>query len=90
MAFVTAYFDESYASPNPSVYTVAGYVSTDRRWAKFQKAWMGLLKQEVQQQWRKVYGPDKPLFFHMTDFDNPHDKVYCGCVSTPQKATIEK
>ena len=35
MAFVTAYFDESYASPNPSVYTVAGYISTDRRWAKF-------------------------------------------------------
>jgi hypothetical protein len=78
MAFVTAYFDESYASPNPSVYAVAGYISTDRRWTKFQKAWMGLLKQEVHQQWRKVYGPDKPLFFHMTDFDNPHDKVYGG------------
>jgi hypothetical protein len=78
MAFVTVYFDESYASPNPSVYTVAGYISTDRRWAKFQKEWMGLLRREVQQQWSKVYGPDKPLFFHMTDFDNPHDKIYGG------------
>jgi hypothetical protein len=76
MAFVTAYFDESYSSPNPSVHAVGGYISTDRRWAKFQKAWMGLLKQEVQPRWRKVYGPDKPLFFHMTDFDNPHSKIY--------------
>ena len=36
----------------------------------------GPVKQEVQEHWRKIYGPDKPLFFHMTDFDNPHDKVY--------------
>lgn len=76
MAFVTAYFDESYKSPNPSVYTVAGYISTDRRWIKFQKAWMALLNQEVKAQWRKVYGPDKPLIFHMTDFNNPHNKIY--------------
>lgn len=76
MAFVTLYCDESYANPNPTVYTVGGYISTDRLWKKFHKAWIALLKKEVGEQWRKVYGPDKPIFFHMTDFDNPYSKIY--------------
>lgn len=76
MAFVTAYFDESYASQNPLVYTVAGYISTDRRWVKFQKEWLGLLNHEVRKRWCEVYGPEKKLFFHMTDFDNPYSKIY--------------
>ncbi|MGI9067069.1 MAG: DUF3800 domain-containing protein [Pyrinomonadaceae bacterium] len=76
MAFVTAYFDESYANPNPTVYTVAGYISTDRRWVKFQKAWMGLLNKHVLTRWCEVYGPEKRIFFHMKEFDNPHSKIY--------------
>jgi hypothetical protein len=89
MAFVTTYFDESYASPNPTVYTVGGYISTDRRWAKFQKAWMALLREKVQEKWQKVYGTEKPVYFHQTDFDNPHSKVYGDWKST-EKIQFQK
>lgn len=78
----TGYFDESENTldktrPNlPRVYTVAGCVGTDRQWLKFQKKWKAILGREVLPRWREVYGDNKPVFFHMTDFDNPHSKIY--------------
>jgi hypothetical protein len=76
MAFFTAYFDESYASPNPPIYTVAGYISTDRRWVKWQKRWKRVLENLLLPDWQATYGEKRPLAFHMTEFDNPNDKVY--------------
>ncbi len=77
----TGYFDESEntfdkARPNmPRVYTIAGCVGLDRQWVKFQKKWKAILDKDVLPRWREVH-EDKPIFFHMTDFDNPHSKIY--------------
>lgn len=57
------------------MYTIAGCVGTDRQWSKFHKKWKAILDQDVLPRWREVLG-DKPIFFHMTDFDNPHSKIY--------------
>jgi hypothetical protein len=54
---LSLYFDESYShSPEPRVYTVGGYLSTDVQWRKFRKEWRKLLDSE---------GLD---YFHMVDF----------------------
>jgi len=77
----TGYFDESENTfdktrPDlPRVYTIAGCVGLDSQWIKFQKKWKAVLHRDVLPRWREVYG-DKPIFFHMTDFDNPHSKIY--------------
>ncbi|MDT4954851.1 MAG: hypothetical protein QOJ02_2989 [Acidobacteriota bacterium] len=53
----TAYFDESYShTPEPLVYTIAGYVSTNVQWKKFQK------------EWRRQLDGENIDFFHMVDF----------------------
>jgi len=75
----TAYFDESYNQSDknkPRVYTIACCVGTDRQWIKFQKKWKEVLDRNVLPKWREVYGDNKPVFFHMTDFANPHNKIY--------------
>lgn len=90
MAMITRYYDESENTPEVSkpdmlrVYTIAACVGFDRQWIKFQKKWKAILDQEVLPQWRRVYGPDKAVYFHMTDFANPHSKVY-GTWSEPKK-----
>jgi len=82
MVMLTGYFDESYnqaTSENPDVplvYTIAGCVGLGRQWVKFQKKWKAALDREVLSKWQEVYGKDKPIFFHMKDFDNPHSKIY--------------
>ena len=51
------YFDESYTHPpEPRVYTVAGYISTDIQWKKFQK------------EWRRILEAEGVNHFHMVDF----------------------
>lgn len=51
------YFDESYTHPpEPRVYTVGGYVSTDIQWEKFQK------------EWRRILDSENIPYFHMVDF----------------------
>src|SRR2546421_3961873 len=51
------YFDESYShKPEPRVYTVAGYISTDVEWRKFSK------------EWRRTLDAEGLGFFHMVDF----------------------
>lgn len=53
----TAYFDESYNhAPEPLVYTIAGYISTNTEWKKFQK------------EWRIVLARENITHFHMVDF----------------------
>jgi hypothetical protein len=53
----TLYFDESYTHPPaPLVYTVAGYVSTDVQWKKFQR------------EWRKILDADGIEYFHSVEF----------------------
>jgi hypothetical protein len=43
----TLYCDESYTHPpDPRVYTVAGYLSTDVQWSKFRKEWRRILEAE--------------------------------------------
>jgi hypothetical protein len=90
MAMITRYYDESENTPEASkpdmvrVYTVAACVGFDRQWIKFQKKWKAILDQEVLPQWRQVYGPDKAVFFHMTDFANTHSKIY-GTWPEPKK-----
>lgn len=38
------YFDESYTHPPaPRVYTLGGYISTDRKWKRFQREWGSVL-----------------------------------------------
>jgi hypothetical protein len=82
MVMLTAYFDESENTPlegKPEklrVYTIAGCIGLDRQWVKFQKKWKAILDRDVLPKWRVVYGEHKPVFFHMTDFANPHSKVY--------------
>lgn len=89
----TAYFDESENTPNKNkpnqrrVYTIAGCISIDRQWVKFQKKWKAILDKEVRPSWEAVYGKGKPVFFHMTDFANPYDKVY-GKWSEEKKRTF--
>jgi hypothetical protein len=57
MAFITGYFDESYTHPPAAlVYTVAGYISAQPQWTKFQK------------EWRKVLDAEGVEHFHMKDF----------------------
>lgn len=90
----TGYFDESENTFNkmrpdlPRVYAIAGCVGLDSQWIKFQKKWKAVLDKEVLPRWREVHG-DKPIFFHMTDFDNPHSKIY-GDWSTQKKVTFLK
>ncbi|MFY9619347.1 MAG: DUF3800 domain-containing protein [Pyrinomonadaceae bacterium] len=90
----TGYFDESENTfdktrPNlPRVYAIAGCVGLDSQWIKFQKKWRAILHRDVLSRWREVYG-DKPIFFHMTDFDNPHSKIY-GDWSAKKKVTFLK
>lgn len=51
------YFDESYSHPpEPRVYTIGGYLSTDVQWKKFQK------------EWRKILDSENVPYFHMADF----------------------
>lgn len=93
MAMITRYYDESENTPLASkpdmlrVYTVAACVGLDRQWVKFQKKWKAVLDEEVLPQWRQVYGPDKPVFFHMTEFANPHSKIY-GAWSDEKKQKL--
>jgi hypothetical protein len=58
MVMLTGYFDESYThAPAPLVYTLGGYISTDKQWAKFQREWSEVLK-------------DAGVpFFHMAKFE---------------------
>lgn len=57
IADCTAYFDESYThAPDPLVYTVAGYVSTEIEWKKFRK------------EWRRLLARENIEYFHMVDF----------------------
>jgi len=78
---LTAYFDESENTPERSkpdklrVYTIAGCIGFDREWIKLNKKWKALLEKEVLPKWREVYGNDR-VYFHMTDFANPHSKIY--------------
>lgn len=78
---LTVYCDESENTPlqdKPDmlrVYTIACCVGLDREWIKFQKKWKRVLDRDVLPKWRQVHG-DKPVFFHMTDFANPHSKIY--------------
>ena len=51
----TAYFDASGTS-NTDVITVAGFVSTVKKWARFERSWQTILKRE------------RVTCFHMTDF----------------------
>lgn len=51
------YFDESYTQPpEPHIYTVGGYVSTDVQWKKFQR------------EWHRILDAENIEFFHMVDF----------------------
>jgi hypothetical protein len=78
----TAYFDESYNQSDknhpykPRAYTIACCVGINRQWIKFQKKWKEVLDRDVLPKWREVYDEAKPVFFHMTDFANPHSKIY--------------
>lgn len=79
---LTAYFDESENTPERDkpdkirVYTIAGCIGLDSEWIKLQKKWKALLDAEVLPKWREVYGNNKPVSFHMTNFVNPHSKIY--------------
>lgn len=56
---LTIYLDESYSHPPaPLVYTVAGYISTDIEWRKFQK------------EWRRELDKAGIDFFHMTNYES--------------------
>ena len=45
---LTMYVDESYSHPpKPLIYTVAGYISADWRWRKFEIEWSRALSAEV-------------------------------------------
>jgi hypothetical protein len=60
MAILTMYVDESYSHPpQPLIYTIAGYVSEDWRWKRFETEWDKALK---------AYGFDDDIPFHMKDF----------------------
>ena len=64
MAMLTMYIDESYSHPpKPLVYTVAGYISQDWRWKRFEREWFQALKLEGLE------------YFHMTEFAHKK-KVY--------------
>jgi hypothetical protein len=57
MAMLTMYIDESYSHPpKPEVYTIAGYISHDWRWRKFEVEWYRALKSEGLE------------YFHMIEF----------------------
>lgn len=57
IAHHTAYFDESYThAPDPLVYTIAGYVSSEIEWKKFRK------------EWRRQLAKENIEYFHMVDF----------------------
>jgi len=56
MAIFRAYFDAS-GSRNQSVLTMAGFVSRDKKWERFEDDWKALL-------------PSTVTMFHMTDFVN--------------------
>jgi hypothetical protein len=43
IAMLVTYFDESYTHA-PLVYTLAGYISTEKQWRKFQREWDAILK----------------------------------------------
>ena len=76
MAILTMYIDESYSHPpQPLIYTIAGYISEDWRWRRFEVEWHKTLK---------TFGlNDTP--FHMKDF--AHSKgVYKGW---PEKKRIK-
>jgi hypothetical protein len=58
MAILSMYIDESYShAPQPLIYTIAGYVSEDWRWRRFETEWGKALK---------AYGLDD-VPFHMKD-----------------------
>lgn len=58
MAMLVGYFDESYThAPAPLVYTLGGYISTDKQWMKFQR------------EWGEVLNDAGIPFFHMAKFE---------------------
>jgi hypothetical protein len=61
----TIYCDESYSHPpDPLVYTVGGYLSTDVQWKKFRK------------EWRRILDTEGIQCFHMVEFQSckpPYD-----------------
>lgn len=78
MAVLTGYFDEIYSHPpKPEVYTVAGYVSEDWRWKRFNSEWARALADE-----------DIP-YFHMIDC--AHKKgVYAEWSEDKRKRFLKK
>jgi hypothetical protein len=63
---LVGYFDESYTHPpSPRVYTLAGYISTDKQWVKFER------------EWGQVLSDAAIPFFHMTTFE-ARRKEYAG------------
>jgi hypothetical protein len=55
---LVAYFDESGTQRGSACVSVAGYISTENRWAKFQ------------QQWKKVLRDYDLEYFHMSEFES--------------------
>jgi hypothetical protein len=47
IAMLVGYFDMSYSHPpRPLVYTIAGYISEDKKWSEFNKQWQQALDKE--------------------------------------------
>lgn len=42
---VIGYFDESASQKDTKVMTIAGYVSTEEKWVKFEKSWLAVMQQ---------------------------------------------
>jgi hypothetical protein len=73
MAMMSIYIDESYSHrPKPEVYTIAGYVSEDWRWKRFEREWSKTLTSEGLE------------YFHMVEF--AHKKgVYADWPETKRR-----
>ena len=92
----TAYFDESENAPAATtsdqlrVYMIAGCIGLNSEWDDFQKKWKAALETDVLPFWEAVYGPDVPVYFHMSDFSNPHDSVYGLWSEEKKKSLLQK
>lgn len=73
---ISVYFDESGTHAASPVLTVAGILSTDKRWNKFQTEWREILECAFTEEDRKCF-PDGRAFFHMSDYDS-HQGPYKG------------